>query len=144
MPLRREGLRLGLSRPPVAVALGVAYFLAARREPRAARRACRRRCLLAGRGDCGRCGNSAFGPAARLPVIVGTMAATIAANLLGDRNIWSSIVFAASDTGEAMLVAGLIGRFFGSPFSLDGLRNVLGLFAHIDHRTCRLPGSAVR
>src|SRR6516225_7462667 len=69
------------------------------------------------------------GSAAWLPVIVGTMAATIAANLLGDRNIWSSIVFAICNAGEALLVAGLIRRFFGSSFSLDRLRNVLGFFA---------------
>src|SRR4051812_31677146 len=35
-----------------------------------------------------------LGPGIRLPVIVGVMAATIGANLLGDRNIPSSIVFA--------------------------------------------------
>src|SRR5262249_11935903 len=34
-----------------------------------------------------------LGPVARLPVIAGTMGATIAANLLGDRNVWSAIVF---------------------------------------------------
>src|SRR3954468_13013487 len=34
-----------------------------------------------------------LGPAARLPVIVGTMAATIAANLLGDRSFGSALVF---------------------------------------------------
>src|SRR3954470_22878191 len=36
-----------------------------------------------------------LGPKARLSVIVGVVAATIAANLLGDRNVLSSIVFAA-------------------------------------------------
>jgi signal transduction histidine kinase/ActR/RegA family two-component response regulator len=69
-----------------------------------------------------------IGSAARFPVIVGVMAANILANLLGDRNIWSSIVFAACNAGEAVLVAGLIERFFGSPFSLDRLHRVLGLF----------------
>jgi signal transduction histidine kinase/ActR/RegA family two-component response regulator len=69
------------------------------------------------------------GSAARFPVIVGVMAATIFGNLLSDRNIWSSIVFAACNAGEAVLVAGLIERFFGSPFSLDRLNRVLGLFA---------------
>ena len=57
------------------------------------------------------------------------MAATIMANLLGDRNLLSSIVFAVCNTGEAILIAGLIERFFGSPFSLDTLRRVLGLLA---------------
>src|SRR5579871_5141203 len=35
----------------------------------------------------------ALGSAARSPVVVGVVAATIAANLLGDRNIWSSAFF---------------------------------------------------
>src|SRR5256885_16071190 len=34
------------------------------------------------------------GPSARLAVVVGTIAATIVANLMGDRNLWSTIVFA--------------------------------------------------
>ena len=44
-----------------------------------------------------------LGAKARLPVIVGVMAATIAANLLGDRNIPSSVVFAACNAFEAVL-----------------------------------------
>ena len=69
----------------------------------------------------------AFGPRARWGVIIGTMAATIVANLLGDRNLWSSIVFALCNAGEAVLTAWLIERYFGSPFSLDRLSHVLGL-----------------
>jgi PAS domain S-box-containing protein len=69
----------------------------------------------------------AFGPPARWAVVTGTMAATIVANLLGDRNLWSSIVFALCNAGEAVLAAYLIERYFGSPFSLDRLRHVLGL-----------------
>jgi hypothetical protein len=61
--------------------------------------------------------------------VAGVMAATIAANLLGDRGIWSSIFFAAANAGEATVVAGLIQRFYRSPFELNGLRQVLGLFA---------------
>jgi integral membrane sensor domain MASE1 len=69
----------------------------------------------------------ALGPHARWAVVAGTMAATIVANLLGDRNVLSSIVFALCNAGEALLAAGLIDRFFGSPFNLDRLRHVLGL-----------------
>jgi PAS domain S-box-containing protein len=68
----------------------------------------------------------AFGPSARWAVAIGTMVATILANLLGDRNIPSSVVFALCNAGEALLAAGLIERYFGSPFNLDSLRNVLG------------------
>ena len=71
----------------------------------------------------------AFGPRTRWAVVVGTIVATVVANLLGDRNVVSSIVFALCNAGEALLTAGLIERYFGSPFSLDRLRHVLGLLA---------------
>lgn len=71
----------------------------------------------------------AFGAAARWPVVIGVAVATIAANLLGDRNIWSSLFFAAANAGEALIVAGLIRRFYGAPFELNELRKVLALFA---------------
>jgi signal transduction histidine kinase len=70
-----------------------------------------------------------LGPRALWPVIAGTMAATLVANLLGDRNVWSAIFFALSNALEAGLVAALIERYFGQPFSLDRLRNVIGLLA---------------
>ena len=70
----------------------------------------------------------AFGRPARLPVAAGVMAATIAANLLGDRNIAGAIIFALCNAGEAMLIAWLIEYHFGSEFSLDSSRRVLGLF----------------
>jgi signal transduction histidine kinase/CheY-like chemotaxis protein len=68
-----------------------------------------------------------LGSAARVPVIAGVIIATVVANLLGDRSIWSAIVFAVCNAVEAVLVASLIGRFFGSSFCLDRLQNVLGL-----------------
>lgn len=112
----------------LAIALGIAYFLAARLS-----------LLLLAKPD----GVAVFWPAAgvsagvliglgprtRLPVIAGTMAATFAANLMGDRNIWSAIVFALCNAGEAVLVAALIERYFGSSFSLGRLRNVIVLLA---------------
>jgi len=69
----------------------------------------------------------ALGPRARLSVAVGAMAATMVANLLGDRNVWSSILFALCNAGEALLTAWLIEHYLGSDFSLGRLRNVLGL-----------------
>ena len=121
-----EASREWINSVGLAIALGIAYFLAARLSlhliidgvavfwPAAGVSAG----VLIG-----------LGPRARLPVIVGTMAATIAANLLGDRNIWSSVVFALCNAGEAVLVAVLIERFFGPSFNLDRLRNVIGLLA---------------
>jgi PAS domain S-box-containing protein len=69
----------------------------------------------------------AFGPRTRWAVAAGTMVATIVANLLGDRNLVSSIVFAMCNAAEALLTAGLIERYFGLYFSLDRLSQVLGL-----------------
>jgi PAS domain S-box-containing protein len=70
----------------------------------------------------------ALGPAARLPVAAGVMAATVAANLLGDRNLGGAIVFAVCNAGEAIIVARLVERHFGLGFGLDTFRRVLGFF----------------
>jgi PAS domain S-box-containing protein len=70
----------------------------------------------------------ALGSAARWTVVVGVVAATIAANLLADRNIGNSVFSAVADAGEAVIVAGLIHRFCGSPFKLNELPKVLALF----------------
>jgi signal transduction histidine kinase len=110
----------------LAVAVGVAYFFAARLS-----------LALLTKPD----GVAVFWPAAgisagvlvglgsnaRLPVVAGAMAATIVANLLGDRNIWSAIIFALCNAGEAVLVAGIIEVLFGFSFRLDSVRRVLGL-----------------
>ena len=69
------------------------------------------------------------GTAARWPVIVGVMVATFLANLLGDRNVWSSLVFAVANASEAAIVAGLIQLSHASPFELNTVRRVIGLFA---------------
>src|SRR5262249_25409542 len=71
----------------------------------------------------------ALGPSARWPVAAGAMAATIVANLLGDRNLASTVVFALCNAGEAVLTAWLIQRYFGAAFNLRRMRNVLGLMA---------------
>jgi two-component sensor histidine kinase/integral membrane sensor domain MASE1 len=71
----------------------------------------------------------ALGHAARLPVAVGTIVATIVANLMGDRNVWAAAASAALNASEAMLTAWLIDWYFGPDFSLGRLRNVLGLLA---------------
>jgi two-component sensor histidine kinase/integral membrane sensor domain MASE1 len=112
----------------LATAVGIAYFFAAQLSL----------ALLAGPA-----GVAVFWPAAgvssgvlialgrdaRLPVATGAMVATILANLMGDRNVWGATAFALCNAGEALLVAWLIERYFGSEFSLDRLRNVLGLLA---------------
>jgi PAS domain S-box-containing protein len=111
----------------LAAAVGVAYFLLAR--------------LSLGLLRCSD-GVAAFWPAAglaaglmvglgskaRVPVAIGVAAATIFANLVGDRHLPAAIVFAACNAGEAALIAWLIGRRFGPGFSLNTLPRVLGFF----------------
>src|SRR5262245_37352594 len=70
-----------------------------------------------------------FGRDARLPVAAATIIATIVANVLSDRTIWAASAKALCNAGEALLVAGLIERYFGSRFNLDRLSHVLGLLA---------------
>src|SRR5919201_1918133 len=43
-----------------------------------------------------------LGRSARWPVVIGTMAATIAANLMGDRNVPGAVTFAVCNAGEAV------------------------------------------
>jgi len=71
----------------------------------------------------------ALGSRARWPVVAGTMAATITANLSGDRDLWSAVLFALCNAGEAVLTAWLIEHYYGPDFRLSKLRNVLGLTA---------------
>jgi signal transduction histidine kinase len=71
----------------------------------------------------------ALGPRARWPVVLGTMAATIAANLSGDRDLWSAVLFGLCNAAEAVLTAWLIEHYLGSDFRLSKLRNVLGFAA---------------
>jgi signal transduction histidine kinase len=69
----------------------------------------------------------ALGPRARWPVAIGAMVATVAANLMGDRNIWASLAFALCNAAEALITAGLLQYYFADGFSLGRLRDVLGL-----------------
>jgi PAS domain S-box-containing protein len=112
----------------LAVAVGIAYFLAARLS-----------LFLLTKPD----GVAVFWPAsgiatgvlialgsrARIPVAAGTIAATIIANILGDRTLSSAVVFASCNAGEALIAGWLIEHHFGSNFSLDKLSHVLGLLA---------------
>jgi len=71
----------------------------------------------------------ALGPGTRLPVAVGTIVASIPVNLLGVWSLWTSIVFALCNAGQVLVMSVLIERYFGSAFSLGSLRQVLGLVA---------------
>ena len=111
----------------VSVAIAVAYFLAARLS-----------LALLDKAD----GVAVFWPAAgvatgllvafgatmRWPVVIGVVAATFAANLLGDRNLASTAIFSVANVGSPLIVAGFIQRLHGAPFELDELRRILGFF----------------
>jgi two-component sensor histidine kinase/integral membrane sensor domain MASE1 len=71
----------------------------------------------------------AVGRGARWPVAAGVMAATVIANVTGDRNVWGATAFAFCNAAEALLAAWLMERFLRPGFSLGRLRNVLGLLA---------------
>ena len=110
-----------------AVAIGVAYFMAAWLG-------------LALRADTG---TSVFwpaagiavgalivwGPAARLPVAAGVLVATAVANLMIGRNGWLSVAFGIVNVGQALLTTTLIERWFGRSFKLGNVPQVLGFLA---------------
>ena len=122
----REPVGFWVSSIGVATGVAIAYFLAARLS-----------LFLLTKPD----GVAVFWPAAgvssgilivcgremRLPVVSGVIVATVAANLLSDRNLSSSLVFALSNAGEPVVTAWLIERHFGLGFSLVSLPRVLGL-----------------
>jgi signal transduction histidine kinase len=71
----------------------------------------------------------ALGPQARWPVAGGVIGATLAANLMGDRNVYASVVFAVANAAEPIITAGLVAHHFRGSFKLDRLHQVLGFLA---------------
>jgi signal transduction histidine kinase len=110
----------------LAVAVGLAYFLAARLSVG----------LLLEEGVAvfwPAAGISsgvliALGPRARWPVAVGVTAATVVVHQLIGDPLWAGIALGLSNAVEALIVAGLLELYFGADFSIDRLRQVLGLF----------------
>ena len=71
----------------------------------------------------------ALGRSARAPVAIGVIVASIVANLLGDRNLATSIFKGLCNASEALLAAWFLERWFGCTFKLDDLRCVFGFLA---------------
>jgi PAS domain S-box-containing protein len=71
----------------------------------------------------------ALGRRARAAVVIGVVAATIAANLMEDRSLWPSALKGLANAGEAVLAAWLIERWFGGASPFDDVRRVLGFVA---------------
>jgi PAS domain S-box-containing protein len=60
--------------------------------------------------------------------VLGIVLGTVAANLLSDRSLATSILKGFCNAGEAILVAWLLERWFGRPFTFGDLRRVVGFF----------------
>ena len=123
----------------LAVAVGVAYFLAARlslallTKPEGVAVFWPAAGVAAGV-------LIALGPRARWPVVVGTMAATIVANLFGDRNLWSAVLFAICNAGEAVLAAWFIERVYRPEFQTGPAAQRAGIVRGGDRRDRDLGG----
>jgi PAS domain S-box-containing protein len=62
-------------------------------------------------------------------LVVGVVAGTVAANLMSDRTLSTSILKGICNAGETLLVAWLLERWFGRPFTFGDFRSVVGFFA---------------
>src|SRR5262245_65615603 len=60
-------------------------------------------------------------------LVVGVVVGTVAANLMSDRSVATSILKGFCNAGEAVLLAWLLERWFGRPFTFGDLRRVAGL-----------------
>src|SRR5215510_6989661 len=64
-------------------------------------------------------------------LVVGIVAGTVAANLMSDRSLSTSILKGFCNAGEAVLLAWLLERWFGRPFTFCDLRRVGGFFTAV-------------
>jgi signal transduction histidine kinase len=69
----------------------------------------------------------ALGRQARWPVAAGVIAATVVVHLVIADPLWAGVAWGACNAAEALITAGLIELYFGADFTLDRLRQVLGL-----------------
>jgi integral membrane sensor domain MASE1 len=67
-----------------------------------------------------------FGPCARPALVIGVVVGTVAAGLLGHRELLTSIFNGSWNAGETVLAAWLLQRWFGQPFMFVDLRRVAG------------------
>jgi PAS domain S-box-containing protein len=62
-------------------------------------------------------------------LVIGVVAGTVAANVMSDRSLWTSLFKGFCNAGEAVLVAWLLERWFGRPFAFGDLRRIAGFLA---------------
>jgi PAS domain S-box-containing protein len=71
----------------------------------------------------------ALGPSARLPVAAGVFVATTACNLMIGRGAWLAIAFSVLNVGQTLFTVWFLERWFGRTFKLEDVQRVLGFFA---------------
>jgi PAS domain S-box-containing protein len=108
----------------LAVAIGIAYFLAARLG-----------LVLTSQAGLAFFWPAAgiatgtlivLGPATRLPVAIAVTFASVACSLTVGRSIWVAIPFSLVNAGHPLITAWLIQRWFGAAFKLEAVPQVLG------------------
>ena len=67
-----------------------------------------------------------MGRGVRAAVVIGVIAATVAANVMGDRSLWTSVFKGFCNAGETVLTAWLIEQWFGRTFAFVGVLRLLG------------------
>jgi PAS domain S-box-containing protein len=108
----------------LAVAIGIAYFLAAHLG--LALRAHVGVAIFWPAAGIATGALIALGPAARLPVTVAVAVASMTSGLVIGRNPWLVIIFVFLNVGEVLLTAWLVRRWFAGAFKLEGVPHVLG------------------
>jgi two-component sensor histidine kinase/integral membrane sensor domain MASE1 len=121
-------LRSGLVAGALALVFGCAYFLAAmlglalRSEPGGVAAFWPAAGIAAG-------ALMALGRRARAGVALGVVGASVAANLIAERNLLIAVCFGLCNAGEALLAAWLVERWSGRRFKFDELRGLWGFLA---------------
>jgi PAS domain S-box-containing protein len=87
----------------------------------------------------------AAGRRAGVALATGVLVGTIAANLVSDMTLLTSLLIGFCNTNEALLVAWLLERWFGPAFTFGDVRRVVGFFAAagLASATFALGGAAV-
>src|SRR5262249_51174164 len=111
----------------LAIAVAVAYFLAARLSLALLTRPDGVAVFWPAAGVSAG-GLIGFGPRVRWAGAAGGIGATVAANALGGRNLGAPGCFGIWNAGEALLIGWLIQHHFGSRLRLGSVRNVFWFF----------------
>jgi PAS domain S-box-containing protein len=70
-----------------------------------------------------------FGSSIRPALVLGVVVGTVAANLLSDRGLWTSVFNGFCNAGEAVFTAWLLDKWFDRPFTFGDLSHVAGFAA---------------